>query len=54
MKQNRRDFLGSLASLTAAGLLAPVGSWAAPFPAKGLHIACNEYSWITFYARQGK
>lgn len=54
MKQNRRDFLGSLASLTAAGLLAPAAGWASSLPAKGLHISCNEYSWITFYRRQGK
>lgn len=54
MKQNRRDFLGSLACLTAAGLLPTPEGWARPRPPKNLHLASNEYAWITFYERQGK
>jgi inosose dehydratase len=54
MTQNRRKFLGSLASLAAAGLLADAQVWARPLVAEGLHLACNEYSWITFYRRQGR
>jgi inosose dehydratase len=54
MTQNRRKFLGALASLTAAGLLAEVPAWARPLAADPLHLACNEYSWLTFYRRQGR
>ena len=54
MTQNRRTFLGSLASLTAASFLTGPDAWAQnPVPGS-LHIASNEYSWITFYERQGK
>jgi inosose dehydratase len=54
MIQNRRTFLGALASLTAAGLLADSEAWAQNKAANPLHIASNEYSWITFYERQGR
>lgn len=54
MMQNRRNFLGALASLTAAGLLTGSDAWADTLSADQLHIASNEYSWITFYERQGR
>ncbi|WP_162052195.1 sugar phosphate isomerase/epimerase family protein [Pontibacter pamirensis] len=54
MIQNRRAFLGSLASLTAASLLPAWDVLAHPVAADQLHIASNEYSWITFYQRQGR
>jgi inosose dehydratase len=54
MIQNRRGFLGSLASLTAAGLLAPAEGWGKNLGREQPHIASNEYSWITFYKRQGR
>jgi inosose dehydratase len=54
MMQNRRTFLGSLASLTAASFLTGPAAWAQAISAEPLHIASNEYSWITFYERQGR
>lgn len=54
MIQNRRTFLGSLASLTAASLLSKSDVWANNLLAEQLHIASNEYSWITFYQRQSR
>ncbi|GAA4439005.1 hypothetical protein GCM10023188_34900 [Pontibacter saemangeumensis] len=54
MIQNRRTFLGALASLTAAGLLPDSEAWALNTLSDPLHIASNEYSWITFYERQGR
>lgn len=54
MIQNRRTFLGALASLTAASLLPARDVWAHNVLADQLHIASNEYSWITFYQRQGR
>jgi inosose dehydratase len=54
MTHNRRKFLGSLAGLAAAGFLAEAPAWARPLVAEGLHLASNEYSWITFYRRQGR
>lgn len=54
MMQNRRNFLGALANLTAAGLLTGSDAWADTLSADQLHIASNEYSWITFYERQGR
>lgn len=51
MKQNRRSFLSAVGGLTAAGVLS--SSTAQARVAKPLHIACNEYSWITFYRRNG-
>lgn len=54
MTQNRRTFLGTIASLTVAGLLPAPDVWAHHVMANKLHIASNEYSWITFYQRQGR
>ena len=54
MIQNRRNFLGALASLTAASFLTGSDAWAQNTVANQLHIASNEYSWITFYERQGR
>lgn len=54
MIQNRRTFLGALASLTAASLLPAPDVSAHPVLADEPHIASNEYSWITFYQRQGR
>lgn len=54
MTQNRRTFLSALAGLTAAGVLADAQAWAHPLAAQKLHLACNEYSWLTFYRRQGR
>jgi len=53
MIQNRRTFLGSLASLTAVGLLSGSELRAHNKLVGQLHIASNQYSWITFYQRQG-
>lgn len=54
MIQNRRTFLGSLASLTAASFLTGSDAWANAVSAESLHFASNEYSWVTFYERQGR
>lgn len=53
MRQNRRNFIGSLFFL-GAGTLSP--AFAAPlniFPAN-LHIASNQYPWLTFFERRGR
>lgn len=52
MSQNRRQFLNTLAVSAGAAVLSEVAraeQSAAPFP-----LSCNQYSWITFYARDGK
>lgn len=52
MSQNRRQFLNTLAVSTGAAVLSEAAraeQHAAPFP-----LSCNQYSWITFYARDGK
>jgi len=55
MKQTRRSFLGMVASATAASAMVPVSVYPLTTnPAKGLHISCNSYPWLTFYARAGK
>lgn len=54
MIQDRRAFLGALASLAAASLFTDSEAWAKNAAADPLHIASNEYSWITFYKRQGR
>jgi inosose dehydratase len=54
MLQNRRTFLGALGSLTAASLLPGTAVWAHTPLAAPVHFATNEYSWITFYKRQGR
>ena len=54
MIQNRRTFLGTLAGLTAAGLLPASDAWASNVLADQLHFSSNAYSWFTFYKRQGR
>ncbi len=54
MKHNRRSFLGYLASLPAFGLVDSAEVWKSNLSADKLPFACNEYSWITFYKRQGR
>lgn len=54
MIQKRRTFLGALAGLAAASLLPDSATWAQNNGADLLHIASNEYSWITFYEREGR
>src|SRR5690606_36784722 len=52
MSQNRRQFLNTLAVSAGAAVLSEVArpeQSAAPFP-----LSFNQYSWITFYARDGK
>lgn len=52
MSQNRRQFLNTLAVSAGAAVLSEAAraeQTAAPFP-----LSCNQYSWITFYARDGK
>jgi inosose dehydratase len=54
MIQKRRTFLSSLASLAAVSLLADSNVLAHNLLGAQLHISSNEYSWITFYKRQGR
>ena len=52
MSQNRRQFLNTLAVSAGAAVLSDAARaepGAAPYP-----LSCNQYSWITFYAREGK
>lgn len=52
MSQNRRQFLNTLAVSAGAAVLSDAAraeAGAAPYP-----LSCNQYSWITFYARDGK
>lgn len=52
MSQNRRQFLNTLAVSAGAAVLSDTARaepGAAPYP-----LSCNQYSWITFYARDGK
>lgn len=52
MSQNRRQFLNTLAVSAGAAVLSEAARAeqnVAPFP-----LSCNQYSWITFYAREGK
>ena len=46
---DRRTFINSLAVSAGAAYLPETESIAVPFP-----ISCNQYSWITFYEREGK
>ena len=50
---NRREFLGSAVAGTAAACWAVSASASAP-ERGGLHLACNEYPWLTFYGREGR
>ncbi|MCF2487123.1 sugar phosphate isomerase/epimerase [Dyadobacter sp. CY347] len=49
MTMDRRTFMNSLAVSAGAAFLPETESIAATFP-----ISCNQYSWITFYERDGK
>jgi inosose dehydratase len=52
---SRRNFLGSLAALTAAGCLTGSEAFATHLLAASPRpIACNQYAWFTFYQRQGR
>lgn len=53
MIHNRRSFISSVGSLVAAGLLSGVEAKAQEAVAGQLHVASNQYSWITFYKRKG-
>jgi inosose dehydratase len=54
MHLDRRHFLSSLAALTGASLLSDNQPVQAESSIKSFPIACNSYSWLTFYGRQGK
>lgn len=49
MTIDRRTFMNSLAFSAGAAFLPETDGFAPTFP-----ISCNQYSWITFYARDGK
>ncbi|CAG5068370.1 Inosose dehydratase [Dyadobacter sp. CECT 9623] len=49
METNRRQFLQTIPALAAAPALLSAAQAAPFFP-----LSCNQYSWITFYARDGK
>lgn len=51
--QNRRHFLGTLFGLVGTGYLAHPFLAGAKAPPERLHVASNQYPWITFYQRQG-
>lgn len=54
-QQSRRTFLGSLASLAGATCLSGTAlARSATLKTEGLHVACNEYAWFTFFQREGK
>jgi len=52
MSQNRRQFLNTLAVSAGAAVLSETAR--AGQNAGALPLSCNQYSWITFYARDGK
>ncbi|MET7256784.1 sugar phosphate isomerase/epimerase family protein [Dyadobacter fermentans] len=52
MSQNRRQFLNTLAVSAGAAVLSEAAR--AEQHAAVLPLSCNQYSWITFYARDGK
>jgi len=52
MSLNRRQFISSLAATAGAAALS--GSTLAQSDKAPFHVSCNQYSWITFYARDGK
>ena len=54
MKHSRRSFLGYLASLPSFGLVNSLAIRGNNLSAAKLPFASNEYSWITFYKRQGQ
>jgi len=51
MNTTRRDFLSTLATISAAASLPVLGQKKSSYP---YPIACNSYNWITFYGRQNK
>ncbi|QIP13433.1 sugar phosphate isomerase/epimerase [Spirosoma aureum] len=54
MSSTRRHFLTSLAALSGAVMLPDQALIQAKPAAKSFPIACNSYTWLTFYNRQGK
>ena len=53
MSLSRRQFVSVLGAASASAFLTQEGT-ASPLPAKSMQLSCNQYSWITFYNRQGK
>jgi len=53
MQPNRRRFLKQAALAGAGACLVGQSSWAKDANDNGLHLATNQYPWITFYRRQG-
>lgn len=47
---SRRTFLGGLTAAAAIGARPA----AAAAPRRDLHLACNQYPWLTFYGREGR
>ncbi|GAB3032223.1 sugar phosphate isomerase/epimerase family protein [Spirosoma pulveris] len=54
MSSTRRRFLTTATALTGAALLPDSQSVQAKSAVKSFPIACNSYTWLTFYERQGK
>ncbi|QDK78824.1 sugar phosphate isomerase/epimerase [Spirosoma sp. KCTC 42546] len=54
MNLDRRHFLGSLTALAGSSLFTIHQQAQAASLAKSFPIACNSYTWLTFYGRQGK
>lgn len=52
MTSDRRSFLQTFTALTTSALF--TDNFAKSGPPEPLHIACNQYNWITFYGRDGK
>jgi inosose dehydratase len=52
MKPNRRDFVGSLIGMSAVLGGAAVPSVSGRDASRRLHIASNQYPWLTFYGRE--
>ncbi|MEO6287203.1 MAG: sugar phosphate isomerase/epimerase [Dyadobacter sp.] len=52
MSQSRRQFLNTAAVAAGAAALSET-AWAEKQPAV-FPVSCNQYSWITFYAREGR
>ncbi len=53
MSINRREFVNTLGVVAATAYLSNP-SIAESYPIKPAQISCNQYSWITFYGREGK
>ncbi len=54
MTPNRRQFLAALSGITGASFLPDNTSLLANAAVAPLHIACNSYTWNTFYGREKK